>query len=69
MEYREVVAVTNKILPSLPPNSKFDTNSGNKNCPINSNLELKHLIPLPALVQILPSISVLKPSEKKGLKS
>ena len=58
-----------KILPSLPPNSKLDTNSGTKICPINSLSGLKHLIAFPALVQILPSLSHLKPSEKKGLKS
>ena len=57
------------MLPSLPPNSKFDTSSGTKSCPINSLLGLKHFIALPALVQILPLISLLKPSEKKGLKS
>ena len=37
--------------------------------PINSLSGLKHFIALPALVQILPSLSDLKPSEKNGLKS
>ena len=69
MEYRLVVAVIYKIFPSNPPNSKFDTSSGTISCPINSFWGLKHLIAFPALVQTFPSLSHLKPSEKKGLKS
>ena len=57
------------MFPSLPPNSQFETNSGIFICPINSKLGLKHLIAFPALVHIFPSLSHLKPSEKKGLKS
>ena len=57
------------ILPSSPPNSQLDTNSGILICPINSRFLSKHLIAFPALVQMLPSLSHLKPSEKKGLKS
>ena len=69
MEYKLVVAVMYKIFPSTPPNSKFDTNSGTIIWPINLFWGLKHLIAFPALVQTLPSLSHLKPSEKKGLKS
>ena len=64
MEYKELVAVTYKIFPSFPPNSKLDTNSGTKSCPINSLFGLKHLIALPALVQIFPSLSLLKHQKK-----